>query len=68
MIARLCILALVAVWLNAQNPAPSDVNLWSKEKEAALGASLARDAQTDVGGNRFGSQRLHRTAWEADCG
>ena len=45
MIARLCIFALAAVWLNAQNLAPSDVNLWSKEKEAALGASLAREVR-----------------------
>jgi predicted Zn-dependent protease len=38
---RLCILALVAVWLSAQD----DVNSYSKEKEAALGASLASEVR-----------------------
>jgi predicted Zn-dependent protease len=42
-IARLCILALVAVWLSAQDPAQSNVNYYGKEKEAALGAGLASD-------------------------
>jgi predicted Zn-dependent protease len=44
-IARLCILALVAVWLSAQDPPHSYVNSYSKEKEAALGASLASDVR-----------------------
>jgi predicted Zn-dependent protease len=45
MIARLWILALFAVWLNAQDPAHSDVNSYSKEKEAALGAGLASEVR-----------------------
>jgi predicted Zn-dependent protease len=44
-IVRLCILALFAAWLNAQDPAHSDVNFYSKEKEAALGASLASEVR-----------------------
>jgi predicted Zn-dependent protease len=44
-IARLCILALAAVCLNAQNPVPGDVNFWSEVKESALGARLAGEVR-----------------------
>jgi predicted Zn-dependent protease len=44
-IARLCTLALVSACLSAQTPAHSDVDFYSKEKRAALGARLATEVR-----------------------
>lgn len=43
--ARLCILPLVGVLLSAQEPQRRDDNFYSREKEAALGASLASEVR-----------------------
>ena len=45
MIARLCFTGLVSVLLSAQEPAPRDANVYNKEKEAALGTSLASEVR-----------------------